>query len=103
MSIMHRAKSKKHLSLTDILIRLSVTVLMVYLVVSFIAGQVNIIRKKQELAEVNTKIEQQQAYNTELQRMLTTDAQGDYMESIARERLGYVYPDEEVYTDVSGK
>lgn len=100
---MNGAKRKKHLSLTDILIRLSVAVLMVYLVVSFVAGQVSIIKKKQELAEINTRIEQQQAYNTELQRMLVSDTQSDYMERIARERLGYVYPDEEVYTDVSGK
>lgn len=55
-----------------------------------------------ELASLNEKIEQQQQKNEELRVMLDEERYSDYIEQIARDKLGYVYSDERVFVDVSG-
>ena len=45
--------------------------------------------------------QQQIEENKEVERLLAMSADKDYIERIARERLGYAYPDEKVYIDSS--
>lgn len=59
-------------------------------------------QKNRELASLNEKIEQQQQKNEELRVMLDEERYSDYIEQIARDKLGYVYSDERVFVDVSG-
>lgn len=39
---------------------------------------------------------------TELRQLLDSDSHAEIIEKAARERLGYVYSDEEIYIDISG-
>lgn len=59
-----------------------------YLAVSFINTGVKIHRKEKELEEVSRQVELKQEENAKLQAVIDGD-QGDYMEKIAREELGY--------------
>lgn len=45
-------------------------------------------QKKNDIEEINT--------------MLNSDSNKELIEKAARERLGYIYPNEEIYIDVSG-
>ena len=78
-------------------------VLGVYLVLSLISTQVEIGAKRQQLANVQAHVDEQSAQNTELQRTMEAEDEGAYIGRIAREKLGYVSPDEQVYVDMSGK
>lgn len=92
-----KAKGKK-----SILLRLALLVFALYLVYSLGSLQGNLIEAKQELAALESEIETRKAANDELLVLLETGSEKDFIERAARDRLGYVYADEEVYTDVVG-
>ena len=46
--------------------------------------------------------EEQRAYNEEIEEILSREDDSEYIERVAREKLGYAYPDERVYIDISG-
>ena len=41
--------------------------------------------------------------NTELERLISSGGEDEYMERIARDRLGYAAPGERIFIDMSGK
>ena len=73
------------------------------LVLSLISSQVEIVSKRQQLENVQALVAAQQAENTELQRTMEAEDEQAYIERVAREKLGYVSPEEQVYVDMSGK
>lgn len=75
----------------------------VSLVLSLISSQVEIVAKRQQLENVQALVAAQEAENTELQRTMEAETEQEYIERVAREKLGYVSPDEQVYVDMSGK
>lgn len=64
--------------------------------------QIEISQRKARLDELEQKIEQQFIENAELKRILANGTDEEYVERIAREKLGFAYPDERVLVDVSG-
>jgi len=70
--------------------------------VSFIHSQSEVASKRRELAALNESIELQQTENDEVRRILDGDNDLEYIERIAREKLGYAYPDEKIFIDRSG-
>ncbi|MEG1366669.1 MAG: septum formation initiator family protein [Oscillospiraceae bacterium] len=77
--------------------------LSLYLVVSLITTQVEIVANRNQLLSVHQEIETQKAQNTEIKRVLETSSEDELIERIARDRLGYARPDERVFVDMSGK
>ncbi|MEG0395599.1 MAG: septum formation initiator family protein [Oscillospiraceae bacterium] len=77
--------------------------LSLYLVVSLITTQVEIVANRNQLLAVHGEIETQKAQNTEIKRVLETSSEDELIERIARDRLGYARPDERVFVDMSGK
>ncbi|MEG2677783.1 MAG: septum formation initiator family protein [Oscillospiraceae bacterium] len=73
----------------------------VYLVISIVSVQISIYKEKQTLAALQQKIEQRQMENDELNRVVS-DGEGQYIERIAREKLGYAAVDERVFVDLAG-
>lgn len=96
-----RPEKKRRFSM--LLLVLGLVVLGAYLVLSLISLQVEIVAKRQQLANVQALVAEQEAENTELQRTMEAEDETAYIERIAREKLGYVSPDEQVYVDMSGK
>jgi len=70
--------------------------------VSFIHSQAEVASKRRELAALNESIVLQQTENDEVKRILDGDNDLEYIERIAREKLGYAYPDEKIFIDRSG-
>ena len=90
---------KKKINIRSVLFLLAI----VYLAISLITAQFNLMTKKQELATV-----QSQKYRLELevadtQSLLEEDRDEVYIERIARERLGYANPGEKVYIDIQSE
>ena len=54
------------------------------------------------LAAIEQQNEEQRIANKELERMLSDGTEEEYIERIAREKLGYAYPEEQVLIDISG-
>ena len=84
------------------LFRFALLVFAVYLVGSCVKLQIELVDEKQELRE---QIEENTEIELEIERLSNLIENGDdadFIEAAARERLGYVFPDEEVYKSVSG-
>ena len=70
--------------------------------VAFIQSQADVVSKRRELAALQESIKLQQASNDEIKRILEGGNDMEYIERIAREKLGYAYPDEKIFIDRSG-
>lgn len=73
-----------------------------YFVIQFIVIASQIREKKQELAELQAQVDEQQLANDELQNMLDSGLTDEYIERIARDKLGLAYQGERVFIDISG-
>lgn len=93
-------KPKK--SFGGILFRLSCAVVVTYLVVSFVAGQLNLAEKRRELESLQAQVSMRVEDNLEMQRMLNADDEDAYIERTAREKLGYARAGERVFVDLTG-
>ena len=78
------------------------TVFTLYFVISLINSQIDISKKREELENVNEKIAIQKVENKKLERIINSDEYEEYIEKLAREKLGFAYPDEKIYIDISG-
>ena len=96
-------KARKRLSVPALALRLGLVGLFLYLAVSLVGVQMDIVSKTQQLDDLNRQVAAQQAENQELQRTLDVDDEAAYMERVAREKLGYARPDERLYVDMTGQ
>ena len=94
---------KKKIRISALALRLGLVCVILYLVVSLVSIQVELVAKRQQLDSITKQVEQQTAANLELQRTLDTDDEDAYMERVARDKLGYALPDERIFVDMSGK
>ena len=83
-------------------IKMVIIVVCGFSVVSTIGLQADIAARKHDLADLNARITEQQLQNRKLTAMVEAGKDDQYMEKVAREKWGYVYPDERVFVDVSG-
>ena len=74
-----------------------------YFLYSVISVQVKIHQQKELLTQLDGTIAQQRLENDELARVLTNGGEADYIERIAREKLGYAQVGERVFVDLAGK
>lgn len=73
-----------------------------YVAVSLIGMQVEVTSKRRELLALQQSVEQQKRINAETQRLLNGEDDEEYIERVARDKLGYAYPDEKIFIDRSG-
>lgn len=83
------------------LLKIAVCLFMVYIVYSIVVQQLEIRERKLLLESIQQQCQVQSEENKEVERLLAMSANKDYIERIAREKLGYAYPDERVYIDSS--
>lgn len=100
---MRTKQRRKHFFTPAIALRFLIAGICIYLAVTFISVQMDIVSKRQQLENLTQQVQAQQAENQELQRIVEAGDEAAYMERMAREKLGYVRPDERVYIDMSGK
>ncbi|MBP1552703.1 MAG: septum formation initiator family protein [Oscillospiraceae bacterium] len=74
-----------------------------YLSVSLISAQFDLMTKKQQLAILETQQQKIQLETQDIERMLEFEDEEDYIERIARQRLGYANPNEKIFKDIQGE
>ena len=86
----------------NIVLRVAFVLLTLYIVVSLINLQVQIGQKKKELALLKNQYEEQLLENEDLERLLNANDDAEYIEQVAREKLGLVKPNERIFVNGSG-
>jgi len=84
------------------ILRICIFAFVVYAAVQLVDMQMSLGARKQELSELQVRLETQRLANKDLERQLAEGVDEEYIERVARERLEYVAPDETVFIDVSG-
>ena len=87
----------------SIIVRIALLGAMVYLIVANGNLQIELARNQKELSDLYANKETVELKNQELTNLIENGTESDYIERAARDRLGYVYANEEVFTDISGK
>ena len=95
---MVRTKKKVNL-LTKVL----VTAFAVYAAFTMVSLQVKIENMKETQSRLQRELELQQLLNAELYNATSGGIDQDYIAKLAREDLGYIFPGELVFQDVSSK
>ena len=101
MSKSQQKQRKRTKNRRSFLLTLALIALIGYFCISLVSLQFQIYNKQQELNAVQTQYSQELKKNKELKERASEDDQNAYMERVARNVLGYAYPGESVYYDVS--
>ena len=86
----------------SVLLRLLIVVFCAYLLISFGTLVTTFMEARSNLAEKQTEIEETTLRIEEGLNRLENSTNEEIIEKAARERLGYVYPNEQVFVDISG-
>lgn len=86
----------------SVIVRLIVLGVSVYMVATLIGLGNELAQVKAELADYEKERDSLQLTVSEYKALLESDSHAAIIEKAARERLGYVYSDEEIYIDISG-
>lgn len=95
-----RLKGKKKGS-RSFFLTLAVVAIIGYFVISLISLQIDIRDKSAQVDEAKKNYAEMELQNDELEGFLSDGDEGSYIERIARDVLGYVFPGERVYYDIS--
>ena len=87
---------------SSIFVRMITLSFIICAMVSFIKAQSEVEAKRRELIALEESIQLQQMENDEIRRVLDGGTDLEYIERVAREKLGYAYPDEKIFIDRSG-
>ena len=78
-------------------------VVVVGLSVNLISRQSALMSKKQELKELEESKERIRLEIVTTESLLDESDEATYIEKVAREKLGYMYPGEKIYIDIRAK
>ena len=95
---MARKKMKK-----SKIIFVALTAFFTYIVVSFTIMQIDISKRQASLDSIQAEIDEQEYLNKEIQSILDSGTDMEYIMRIARDKLGFVFPDERVFVDPNRK
>lgn len=86
----------------SIIVRVIVLGVSVYMVATLMGLGNKLAQAKSEYKKVEDQRDSLKLTIQEYQSLLDSDSHSAIIEKAARERLGYVYSDEEIYIDISG-
>ena len=97
-------EGKKKRSKGRIFLYLAIAAFLIYAVVFFIAQQVQISQKQNELAVLQEKLSVQTMQNDELKAAMDAGMaeNKEYIERMARKNLDYAKPGERIFVNISG-
>lgn len=96
-----KSKEEKGKAKHSFILTLLLVLAVGYFTISLIDTQLKIKEREKTAEQVSAQYEQQLAENERLQKVADGGSQEDYIERVAREKLGYVMPDEKVYYDIT--
>ncbi len=86
----------------SIIVRVIVLGVSVYMVATLMGLWSELNESRATLAKLQQQRDTEQLRIEELKELLESGSYNDIIEKAARERLGFVYSDEEIYIDISG-
>ena len=98
---MANTKTPKKKQSRSFILTLGLVLLVGYFVITIIGLQLSIKDRQGVLEQMQSAYEQQLEQNDRLQAIVDSEDKSDYMEQIAREKLGFVMPGEKVFYDVT--
>lgn len=96
-----KKKKKQAKPLRSMILAFAFTCLAVYLAVTAIETGIKIKDTNEKIKLAQNQYQEIEADNKDTKNLLKNADENDIIERIARERLGYVFPDEKVYYDVN--
>lgn len=97
-----RDMKKKNRKNKSILLRIIVLGVFAYMIFTLTGLWSTLNESRTQLSEYKEQYAESQNDIDELKAMLAEGSEYKIIEKAARERLGYVYPDEQVFIDISG-
>ena len=97
----NKKNSTKKINITRLASLLIITALCVYAVWTLISQQIEIQKTKNDLANLNSKLEQQNKLHDKLKKQNEIINTPEYIEKTARDELGFAAPDEIIFKDSS--
>ena len=91
-------KAKKR----SIILRLLVIFVSVFMITKLFGLLNDLNEKKNELNALNEELKTKQTDVEELKNLIENGSKEQIIEKAARQRLGFVYSNEEIYVDISG-
>ncbi len=85
------------------IVAIALIVFTIYVIISLVWIHNDKKERQAELAQVENQIEEQTVVNQEMQDLLDKGIDDSYIIKQARELLNFVFPNEKVYKDVTGK
>ena len=86
-----------------IFFRLVLLAFSVYTIYAMIAWQSQLMANKKILNEKEKQVSAKKISNQELEELLKSGSEKDLIERAARDKLDYVFANEQVFEDISGK
>lgn len=94
-------KASKRVQSRSFLLTLGIVLLVGYFIITIIGLQLKIKDSRAELEQKEAAHAQQLDENERLESIVESDDKSEYIEQVAREKLGYVMPGEKVFYDVT--
>lgn len=85
-----------------IIFKISILLLAVYLIFSMISLQSQLVEQRKILKERQNQITELKASNEEIKSLLENGSENELIERAARDKLDFVYINEEIYEDIKG-
>lgn len=85
-----------------VIFKISIVILAFYLVYSMISLQSQLVSSRKILAQKQEEISALKVSTKELKFLLENGSHDELVERAAREKLGFVYANEEIYEDIRG-
>ena len=82
---------------------IAVLYVVTYLTISLISAQFDLMTKRQQLEILEEQQKRIELETQDIQRVLEIEDEAEYVERVAREKLGYANPNETVYKDIQGE
>lgn len=81
------------------ILKLALLAFFVYAIVSFVMMQIDIAKRRENVALAKEQLKEQQYLNKEIMSIIDSGQNDEYIMKIAREKLGFVFPEERVFVD----
>lgn len=93
-------KAKK--SKVNRIVNVAIADMICYVAVSLLVLQADISSYRRRLSDLEAQCEEQQVQNDEMESLLKKGSDFDYIVKMAREKLGLIFSDEQVFYDAAG-
>ena len=101
MTMAQKKTAQKKVQKRSFILTLGLVLLIGYFLITIVDLQLQTREANAELEQKEAEYEQVLAENERLEAILINEDKSEYMEQIAREKLGFVMPGEKVFYDVT--